>query len=259
MKIVCIDGFNSYVGQNFYNSYKKKYKILKFKSDINNINKLENYINKNKISIFIRFAGLSRSSCEKNKKKCFSTNYEANKKFVNFIKTKKIKFIFLSTSHVYKISNKKIDENFEIEPTNIYGKLKLRSENYIRKHLNDFLILRVFNIYGPNQPKGFFFSDIQEKIKNKQKIFINNSYRDFIHVKEVSKFLDFSIKKDLKGIFNLGSGKSFSLHKIIKMISNKLNKPYNLIKSNKTDKIISSNRLIKKIGYKIKNEKNFNI
>ena len=259
MKIVCIDGFNSYVGQNFYKTYKRKYKILKFKSDINNINKLENYINKNKISVFIRFAGLSRSSCEKNKKKCFRTNYEANKKFVNFIKTKKIKFIFLSTSHVYKTSNKKIDENFEKKPTNIYGKYKLKSENYIRKHLNDFLILRVFNIFGPNQPKGYFFSDIQKKIKNKQKIFINNSYRDFIHVKEVSRFLDFSLKKDLKGIFNLGSGKSFSLHKIIKMISNKLNIPCNLIKSNKTDKIISSNRLIKNIGYKIKNEKNFNI
>ena len=259
MKIVCIDGFNSYVGENFYNTYKKKYKILKFKSDINNINKLKNFINKNKISVFIRFAGLSRSSCEKNKKKCFSTNYEANKKFVNFIKMKKIKFIFLSTSHVYKTSNKKIDENFEKKPTNIYGKYKLKSENYIKKHLNDFLILRVFNIFGPKQPKGYFFSDIKEKIINKQKIFINNSYRDFIHVKEVSRFLDFSLKKDLKGIFNLGSGKSSSLHKIIKIISNKLNTPCNLIKSNKTDKIVSSNKLIKDIGYKIKNEKIFNI
>ena len=259
MKIVCIDGFNSYVGQNFYNTYKKKYKILKFKSDINNVSKLEDYINKNKISVFIRFAGLSRSSCEKDKKKCYRTNYEANKKFVNFIKTKKIKFIFLSTSHVYKYSNKKISENFEKKPTNIYGKYKLKSENYIKKHLKDFLILRVFNIFGPNQPKGYFFSDIQEKIKNKQKIFINDSYRDFINVKEVSRFLDFSIKKDLKGIFNLGSGKSFSLHKIIKMISNKLNIPFNLIKSNKIDKIISSNKLIEDIGYKIKNEKNFNI
>ena len=259
MKIVCIDGFNSYVGRNFYNKYKKNYKILKFKSDINNVSKLEDYINKNKISVFIRFAGLSRSSCEKDKKKCYRTNYEANKKFVNFIKTKKIKFIFLSTSHVYKYSNKKINENFEKKPTNIYGKYKLKSENYIKKHLKDFLILRVFNIFGPNQPKGYFFSDIQEKIKNKQKIFINDSYRDFIHVKEVSRFLDFSIKKDLKGIFNLGSGKSFSLHKIIKMISNKLNIPFDLIKSNKIDKIISSNKLIEDIGYKIKNEKNFNI
>jgi len=97
MKTVCIDGFNSYLGQNFYNKYKKKYKIIKFKSDINNIKELENFINKKKISVFIRFAGLSRSNCEKNQKKCYRTNYEANKKFVNYIKTKKIKFIFLST------------------------------------------------------------------------------------------------------------------------------------------------------------------
>jgi nucleoside-diphosphate-sugar epimerase len=259
MKIICVDGFNSYLGQNFYDKYKKRYKILKFKSDINNIREIKNFINKHKISVFIRFAGLSRSNCEKYQKKCYRTNYEANKKFVNYIKTKRIKFIFLSTSHVYKSSNKKIDENFEKKPSNIYGKYKLKSENYIRKHLKDFLILRVFNIYGPNQPKGYFFSDIQEKIKNKQKIYINNSYRDFIHVNEVSRFLNFSIKKDLKGILNLGSGKSFSLQKIIKMISNKLKKPCIITKYNKTDKIVSSNNLIRKIGYKIKNEKNFNI
>lgn len=259
MKIVCVDGFNSYLGQNFYNKYKKKYKILKFKSDINNIKELENFIDKKKISVFIRFAGLSRSNCEKYQKKCHRTNYEANKKIVNYIKTKKIKFIFLSTSHVYKSSNKKIDENFEKKPSNIYGKYKLKSENYIRKHLKDFLILRVFNIYGPNQPKGYFFSDIQEKIKSKQEILINNSYRDFIHVNEVSRFLNFSLKKDLKGIFNLGSGKSLSLQKIIKMISNKLKVPCKITKYNKTDKIVSSNSLIRKIGYKFKNEKNFNI
>ena len=258
MKIICVDGFNSYLGQNFYDKYKKRYKILKFKSDINNIKEIKNFINKHKISVFIRFAGLSRSNCEKYQKKCYRTNYEANKKFVNYIKTKKIKFIFLSTSHVYKSSNKKIDENFEKKPSNIYGKYKLKSENYIRKHLKDFLILRVFNIYGPNQPKGYFFSDIQEKIKNKQKIYINNSYRDFIHVNEVSRFINFSLKKDLKGILNLGSGKSFNLQKIIMMISNKLKIPSKITKYNKTDKIVSSNKLIKNIGYKIKNE-NINI
>ena len=258
MKIVCIDGFNSYLGQNFYNKYKKKYKIVRFKSDINNIKDLENFIDKKKISIFIRFAGLSRSNCEKNQKKCYRTNYEANKKFVNYIKTKKIKFIFLSTSHVYKSTNKKINENFETKPLNIYGKYKLKSENYIKKYLKNFLILRVFNIYGPNQPKGYFFSDIQEKIKNKQEILINNSYRDFIHVNEVSRFINFSLKKDLRGILNLGSGKSFNLQKIIMMLSNKLKIPCKITKYNKTDKIVSSNKLIKNIGYKIKNE-NINI
>ena len=259
MKTICVDGFNSYLGQNFYNKYKKKYKIIKFKSDINNIKELENFINKKRISVFIRFAGLSRSNCEKNQKKCYRTNYEANKKFVDYIKNKKIKFIFLSTSHVYKSSNRKINENFKKKPSNIYAKYKLKSENYIRKYLKDFLILRVFNIYGPNQPKGYFFSDIQEKIKKKKEIFINDSYRDFIHVNEVSRFLNFSLKKDLKGILNLGSGKSFSLQKIIKIISNKLKIPCKIIKYNKTDKIVSSNNLVRKIGFQIKNEENFNI
>ena len=259
MKIICIDGFNSYIGHNFYNKYKKNYKILKFKSDINNINKLKNFIIKNKVSVFIRFAGLSRSNCEKNQKKCFRTNYEANIKLVDFIKTKKLKLIFLSTSHVYKSSNKRIDENFKKKPTNIYGMYKLKSENYIKKHLKDFLIIRIFNVYGANQPKGYFFSDIKQKIKNKDEIFINNSYRDFINVNEVSRFLNFSLKKNLKGILNLGSGKSFSLQKIIKIISNKLKISCKITKYNKTDKIVSSNTLIRKIGYKIKNEKNFNI
>lgn len=256
MKIVCIDGFNSYLGQNFYNKYKKNYKIIKFKSDINNIKELENFINKKKISVFIRFAGLSRSNCEKNQKKCYRTNYEANKKFVNYIKTKKIKFIFLSTSHVYKSTNKKINENFKIKPSNIYGNYKLKSENYIRKHLKDFLILRVFNIYGPNQPRGYFFSDIQEKIKNKQEIFINNSYRDFIHVNEVSRFINFALNKKLNGIFNVGSGKSYKLSSIIKMISEKMKIKPNLLIKKKIDKLVSDNTIIKNKGFIVKNEKN---
>ena len=68
-----------------------------------------------------------------------------------------------------------------------------------------------------------------------------------------------SLKKDLKGILNLGSGKSFSLQKIIKIISNKLKIPCKIIKYNKTDKIVSSNNLVRKIGFQIKNEENFNI
>ena len=92
-----------------------------------------------------------------------------------------------------------------------------------------------------------------------KEIFINDSYRDFIHVNEVSRFLNFSLKKDLKGILNLGSGKSFSLQKIIKIISNKLKIPCKIIKYNKTDKIVSSNNLVRKIGFQIKNEENFNI
>ena len=42
------------------------------------------------------------------------------------------------------------------------------------------------------------------------------------------------------------------------MLSNKLKIPCKITKYNKTDKIVTSNKLIKNIGYKIKNE-NINI
>ena len=257
MVIIGIDGFNSYVGNNFYNKNKSKYKIYKFKSDINNINKLKDFIDKKKITLFIRIAGLSRTKCDAYPKKCLSINYKANKQLVDLLKEKKIKLIFLSSSHVYSHSIKKINEESKINPTNRYAKYKLKSENYIKKHLNNYLIIRIFNIYGKRQPKGYFMSDIKEKIKNKQSISINNSYRDFIHVDEVSRFLAFSIFKDLKGIFNLGSGKSHHLANIIKIISIKMKIKFNLLINKKKDKLISDNTLIEKIGFKVKNEKNF--
>ena len=104
MMNIGFDGFNSYVAKNFYNKYKNKYKIYKFKSDINNINKLKDFINKKKISIFIRVGALSRSKCDSYPKKCLSINYKANKQLVDFLKKKKIKLIFLSSSHVYSHS-----------------------------------------------------------------------------------------------------------------------------------------------------------
>ena len=37
MEVVGIDGYNSYIANNFIKKYKKKYKIYKFREDINNI------------------------------------------------------------------------------------------------------------------------------------------------------------------------------------------------------------------------------
>ena len=112
------------------------------------------------------------------------------------------------------------------------------------------MIIRIFNIYGKGQPKGYFISDIKEKIKNKQCISINNSYRDFIHVNEVSRFLAFSIFNDLKGIFNLGSGKSYHLADIIKMISSKMKIKFNLLINKKKDSLLVTIPLLKKVVLK---------
>ena len=258
MKIIGIDGYNSFLGNNFISKYEKSLKIFKFNGDINNIKDIKKFINKKKINIFIRIASLSRSSCEENKIKCYKTNYLANKRLVDYLIKKKIKLIFLSTSHVYKTSNKKLNEKSQTNPQDKYSFYKLKTENYIKNKLHNYLIIRSFNIYGKNQKSGFFIPDIRNKILNSENIIINNSVRDFIKVDDVSRFIKFTIKKNINGIYNLGTGKSISLKELILSISKKLNKKIKLTVNKKKDKLVNDKQSLKKIGFKLKYEKNFN-
>lgn len=260
MKIIGIDGYNSYLGNSFYKDFSNRNKIYRFKKNIKNINQINKFIHNKKINIFIRIGSLSRHKCISNPNDCFKINYLANKKLIDqFKKNKNIKLIFISSSHVYSYSKLKVKENSLLKPSNIYGKYKLKSENYIKKNLNNYLIIRVFNIYGKNQPKGFFIPDIKNKILNSKPIKINNSFRDFIHVKEVSRFINFSIKKNINGIVNLGSGKSTSLISLIKNIHKIYKIKPQIFITNKKDKLVSNNSKIKKLGFNVKKYKNFNI
>ena len=136
MKHILISGFNSYIGNHFCKKYKKKYKIINYKEDINNISKFKLFTKKKKIDFFIHFASLSRIQCDVNKKLCKRTNFLSIKNIINYFNTLKFKpnFIFMSSSHVYTNSSNKIREEYKKKPESLYGKLKLQSENYLKKN-----------------------------------------------------------------------------------------------------------------------------
>ena len=261
MKQICITGYNSFIGKDFYKKNKKIFKILPFRNNINNLNKIKKFLKNKKITHFVNFAGLSRLKCETNKTECLNTNYNSIKKIVNYFNNldSKPHFIFISTSHVYDYSKKKLSETSKTNPRNIYAKLKLKSENYIKKNYKNYTILRLFNVYGPNQSKSYFISDIREKIINGKIINIDKSVRDFIHVSEVSRVIKFIINKSINDTLNVGSGKDYSLIKIIKSLSKKLNKKPILKVKNKKTKLVADISLLKSYGFKAKiNEKYIN-
>ena len=188
-----------------------------------------------------------------------------SKKIINHFNTLKFKpnFIFISSSHVYKNSINKIKEEYKKKPESLYAKLKLESENYLKENYEKYCILRLFNIYGKNQPENFFIPDINKKIKLQKKIKLNKSIRDFIHVNDVVKIINFIIRKKVNDIINIGSGYGIPLSSIVKMISSQ-NKIKPLIKiTSKNGKLIANISKLRSIGYKYKidkiNEKNFNI
>ena len=197
MHIIAINGYKSFIAKNFIKKYKKKYKIIHYKKDINNLKEFKKFSIKNKFSHFIFFAGLNRQKCSVDKSKCLKTNFLSVKDTVNYFNTLSDRphLIFISTSHVYGSSKKNLKEVSNPKPKNLYAKLKLRSENYIKKNYSKYCILRLFNVYGKDQPQGFFIPDMIDKIKKKQKIIIDKSVRDFVHVDEVSSIINFIIKE----------------------------------------------------------------
>ena len=83
--------------------------------------------------------------------------------------------------------------------------------------------------------------------------------RDFIHVSEVSRVIKFIINKNINETLNVGSGKNYSLIKIIKFLSKKLNKKPILKVKNKKTKLVADISLLKSYGFKTKiNEKYIN-
>ena len=260
MKKIIINGYNSYIGNNFYNQFKKKNKIYYYKRDINQISNLKKYLKNKKFDTFVHFAGLSREKCLINKMKCLKSNYYAIKKIIDYLNTlhKKPYFIFISSSHVYKFSSKKIKENFLKKPRDRYGKLKLKSENYIIKNYKKHCILRLFNVYGKNQPESYFVPDLKKKISLDQIIHIDNSVRDFLNVNNVVKAINLMVQKNVIGTVNIGSGRATKLKSIINKIALQIKKKPKLKLSTKKTQLVADISLLKSYGIKfVKNEKNF--
>ena len=262
MKHLIISGYNSFIGNNFYNRYKKKYKITYYKDDINKISKIKLLTKKHKFDFFLHFASLSRTKCDANQNQCKKTNFLAINKIINHFNTLKYKpnFIFMSSSHVYANSSNKIKEGCKKKPMSLYAKLKLDSENYIKKNYENYTILRLFNVYGSNQPLGYFLSDMSKKIKKKQIITIDKSIRDFVHVNTVSRIINFIVSKKIIGTINVGSGNGQSLKSIIKKIGLKHKiEPLVKVLPAKTN-LVADLKFLEFNGFKFKkNEKNFNI
>ena len=105
MKHICITGYNSFIGKNFYKKYKNTFKILPYKKNINNLNELKRFIQNKKITHLVNFAGLSRIKCEENKIDCLNTNFKSIKKIINFLNkfNDKPHFIFISTNNINSI------------------------------------------------------------------------------------------------------------------------------------------------------------
>ena len=150
------------------------------------------------------------------------------KNLVNFFKKREIKiFIQIGSSSEYGKINSPHKENLSGKPSTIYGKSKLMASKYLfkfaKKYEFPFTIIRFYQVYGPKQNNDRMIPYvINSSLKN---INFNCSSgvqnRDFLFVDDAVKAIlkCFNNKSVIGKIFNIGSGRSSNIKKVIMLLN----------------------------------------
>jgi nucleoside-diphosphate-sugar epimerase len=147
----------------------------------------------------------------------------------NVLLTKKLisfphqKFIFISSVDVYPKDGNRHSEDEIIDVDSIkgiYGITKLMSESIIRKHCENYLILRASALLGRYSRRNSLIKIIED-----QDCILSlsgESRFNYVLYSDVLGFIEFSIQRDLKGIFNLTSSENITLSEVANMLGKKI-------------------------------------
>ncbi len=193
--------------------------------------------------------GACSSTTETDESFLTENNFEYTRHLASFCLEKGIRFIYASSAATYGAGeNGYSDDESRLEilkPLNLYGDSKQKFDLWAQEHgvLKDLVGLKYFNVYGPNEyhkqnmqsmvRKGFL------QISDTGKLSLFKSYkseysdggqeRDFLYIKDaVAMTLFFLERKDVGGIFNVGSGKARNWNDLAKAIFLSMNKQLNI-------------------------------
>lgn len=188
--------------------------------------------------IFHLAAVTSPKKSFENPKDTFNNNISAQLNLFQGIKEHNLnhaKILIISSAEVYGLISKEnlpIDEETPFNPTNPYAVSKLAQDILgLQYYLsNKFRVVRVrpFNHVGPRQAPAFVVSAFAKRIadieKGKEKTMkVGNlkSKRDFTDVRDMVKAYLLALEKGKEGdVYNIGSGKSYEISKILEMMLN---------------------------------------
>lgn len=194
--------------------------------------------------------GACSDTTERDTAYLMENNYRYTLNLAQFALLKDIRFIYASSaatygdgSHGYNDDEKKLQD---LMPLNMYGyskqlfDLKARREGWLDKMAG----LKFFNVYGPNEyAKGEMASVVFKafnQIKENAKVELFKSHRpdyndgeqlrDFVYVKDVLNVIWYLLrKKNINGLFNLGTGKARSFKDLVTATFNALQLPVNIV------------------------------
>lgn len=136
------------------------------------------------------------------------------------------KFVFVSSSHVYKNSSEILFENSPIEPISFYGEQKASAEERLKEifryDMKKLAIVRVFSVLDFGMKPGTLGGRVEKILQGNSEEMIesSNDIRDFLTPSQVAGTLyEFCLRSDLSGTFNLSTGIGTSVMEATKLMT----------------------------------------
>ena len=144
--------------------------------------------------------------------------------------------VYATTSSIYGDRTEPSPETMSVEARTGYEASKLARERYAEyfHNFHDMSLagMRFFSVYqgfgGAEEHKGEFANTVAQftdKIANgkRPELFGDGSQtRDFTHVDDIVRACELAADHELQGIYNVGTGESYSFNKMIELINDEL-------------------------------------
>jgi UDP-glucose 4-epimerase len=144
--------------------------------------------------------------------------------------------VYASTSSIYGDRTEPSPESMDIEARTGYEASKLARERYGEYYSNFHEMpmagLRFFSVYqgfaGAEEHKGEFanlIAQFADKVANGESPVLwgdGTQTRDFTHVEDIVRGLELAADHELDGIYNLGTGDSYSLNELVERLNDVL-------------------------------------
>ncbi len=145
-------------------------------------------------------------ACETNRDEAFQVNAEGTKHVVRGAEACGAKVVYLSTDYVF--DGKKTEPYLESDaphPLNVYGRSKLKGEEYLQKGLDDYLIVRTQWLYG-RHGKNFVDSILRQSKEKPVLSIVNDQTGSPTYTVDLSKGIIALVGHESRGIFHVTNG-----------------------------------------------------
>ena len=204
----------------------KNSELISSEMVLNNKNHLEKFKSSNKINIIINsFYPASKLTNYSEPEIYIQSSILTLAIVLDHIKRFQLnigKLLYSSSASVYGV-NSLCNESDVLMPLSLYSSLKITSEKLIEGFCNemniDYIIARVFNMYGGNDNFSVISKIINASLLKTLHL-VNNgtSVRDYIHIDDVVNCYKLMLKSNANGVINVGSGKGNSVKSILEFL-----------------------------------------